>query len=195
MNIDFLLQDYNASTNDDLQSKLYPMSNFQEVIEEYGFSDGEKVDILDDTFDVTQDFFWFGQDGYIYSGTEEDIRAIIGGNTEQIKNTNTFYRYVIHFKGRDIGFLRAIDILKKEKVIPYSSEIDLLSISLFSKMHVPSQRIVKGKYCYFSEKGKIKFFFAIQRIKELYLQYGIDIIELKKKLKDYQMIDEFQCVA
>ena len=199
MNVQEKIEEYNASTNGDLEEGIYSMEDYSKVMKDYGFSEDEEVNILDDTFDWTQDFFWFGQDGYLYSGTEDDVLAIIGGDTKQVENTNTFYRYVVQHKGEEIGFIRAIDILTKEKVIPYSSDLDLLSVSLFSKMHVPTQKEVEGKTCWFTEKGKIKFSIAIQRIISLYATYGINVKEIKTELHEYKMLenedDGFQCVA
>ena len=192
---------YNDSQNDYFY-QIYPMSELDYYLSEYGYTDEDfNIDIIDDNnFSDSDDYFWLNyQNGYLYSGSAKEVYHILIKNDIDMididTNNEKFYRYEIVINNKSYGFIQGIDTLLELNLI--SQSIARKINSYFSELKVPPANIMNDNTKnYFTEQGFKHFQFAFKIIiPELEKVCKVNLLTLNKndvkdKIKyrdDYQI--------
>jgi len=193
------IEKYNESVSE--EKEIHEMSDLKNELINYGYDEYEIEDIYllneirPEYFDEDDEYFWWADNGYLYSGNESDVIALIGNN-EDTKESNTLYRYVIDIDGKEYGFIRGIDeIMEKGEITEDSKEIQRIN-SLLSRMTVPMiNDLQEEKRCYFTEKGKSFYKGIIQQISDILNELGYKVKEITKETNNFIKIDKYQVLA
>ena len=179
-NIDEKIRDFNDSVGENEQ--IFFMYELEDELINYGYEPYEfendlyDLSIIDERyFDSNDDYFWWSDNGYLFSGNDEEVLAIINSYEDTSENTDSgnFYRYTVSIDGEDLGFVTAFDKLIDKGVVEENGKIIQRVNSLFSRMKVPEfVKLDDSKRSWFTEKGKEKFSSIISSLIKILNELG-----------------------
>ena len=197
--IDKLIDKY----NDNNENEIHYMSELEDYLYDYGYDEYEveealSTGVLDGLmdssyFDIDDKYFWLSDNGYLYSGNDSEILAIVNDSSNE--DSSIVYRYIININGKEYGFIRGLDLIDdiNPKVLQRVN-------AMLSTMTTPEVRLLnKNSKCWFTEKGNDKYKYVINEISSILDDYGYEVKCIEKDISslnenEYHIVDDYQVI-